>query len=83
MADPKTVPGQMNQPEKSDLRGPSYGTDLWDASSHPKVDYAMDLPLQETTPLINKAWDNDSDKPAFPRTANDINGGGEIEGWTQ
>ena len=77
--DAKTVPGQMGQPEKSDLMGPSFTTMQWVSTTTPKVDYAEGNPLQDTSPLQNKAvTSNDSDRPAFPKTSNDLNGGKDM-----
>lgn len=79
--DAKTVPGQTGQPEKSDLQQPGYDSVGLVNTSSPKIDYYQKQhgnPLQDTSPFENKAWGNDSDKPAFPRSSNDINGGKDM-----
>ena len=73
MGNVETVPGQMNQPAK-DIQGPSYDTFGWVATESPKTDYQEGNPLQETTPMTIKSWDNQSVK-ITTQTANDINGG--------
>jgi hypothetical protein len=74
MANPNVLPGQTGQPPKN-VKGPSFNTMQWVHTTTPKVDYAEGNPGQETSPLQNKVWGNDSQKPAFPTTSNEKNGG--------
>jgi len=76
MGNVETVPGQMNQPAK-DIQGPGWDTFGWVATESPKVDYAEKNPLQETTPMQIKSWDNAS-HTISPTTTQEINGGRDI-----
>lgn len=81
--DAKTVPGQMNQPPKDQLLGPSYETIDWVNTSSPTIDYYLRShgpnPLDDTCPMQNIVENNDSGSGSL-RSQNDINGGADIFG---
>jgi hypothetical protein len=82
MPDAKVVPGQTGQPEKSDLQDGLYYDSMGAVhTTSPSVNQYLKSkgsPGQDPDPFENKAWSNDSQKPAFPRSSNDINGGGDM-----
>lgn len=67
----KTVPGQMNQPEKSDLRDTNY-ENAWEMTKSPSC--SVPNKYAETNNCQIKAWDNNTDSGSM-KTTNEINGG--------